>query len=114
MNPQVLAMIAAEKAKYDEVFESSTRGKSAYILSLMALEHGSGGALAAAKLLLSMEHEQPFDFTLLLKFDSTNRAHADVILKGYRPCEIWPSKWMDEEGLNGAELLEALAEKWNK
>ncbi len=92
----------------------SNRAHSAKALAEMAIEHSGGGSEAAAKLLLSMENETSFDFQLLLKFDTTNRAHADLVMMGYKPHELWPSIWMEEAGLNGKELMSLLKAKWAK
>ena len=102
---------AIERTK---ILEQSNRSHSALALANMALEHGSSSAKAAAKFLLSMEREEAFDFRLLLKFDSTNRAHADLLLMGYQAHELWPSRWMDEIGEDGAAIMQALADKWLK
>jgi hypothetical protein len=96
----------------NDVLRNSDRGKSAFILASMALEHGGDGSYAAANLLLAMEDGQDFDFRLLLKFDSANRAHADLVIMGYKAHEIWPSKWLDEIGENGDYILNKLREKW--
>lgn len=114
LSPQAVAILAKQQADYDKAALNSTRGQSALALAEMALEHGSGSAKAAAELLLSMEFESSFNFMELLTFDSTNRAHADVVMKGYRPCELWPSKWMDEEGQDGQAIINKLAAKWNR
>ena len=106
---KIMAQQAAQRA---EVMEKSNRARSALELANMALEHGGDGSHAAAMLLLAMETGKSFDFRLLLKFDSTNRAHADLVMMGYQPHHLWPSKWMDEIGVDGAEVMQNLAEKW--
>ena len=95
-----------------DVLNNSDRGQSAYALATMALEHMGGGAEAAAQLLLAMEYGKSFDFTLLLKFDSTNRAHADLVMQGYKAHELWPSKWMDAAGYHGIDIMDTLRDKW--
>lgn len=107
-------ILARQVAERNAVMESSNRGKSAHALATMALEHGSSSAHAAASLLLAMEHGKPFDFESLLSFDSTNRAHADLIMLGYKPHELWPSKWMNEEGYHGVDIMDALRDKWKE
>jgi len=113
MNNIALKKITAQQeAMRTEVIDNSNRAQSAFALAEMALEHSGDGSYAAATLLLAMENGNPFDFQLLLKFDSTNRAHADLVIMGYKPHELWPSKWMDGIGKNGVHVMTSLAEKW--
>ena len=104
-------VLAQEEGRRALVMNKSNRANSALALAEMALEHSGGSSEAAAKLLLSMEDEIAFDFRLLLTFDSTNRAHADIVMMGYRPHELWPSAWMEEAGLNGKEVMSLLKSK---
>lgn len=107
-------ILADQEAKRAEVMNKSNRSHSALALADMALEHHGDGSHAAARLLLAMEYGTGFDFRLLLKFDSTNRAHADLVMLGYKPHELWPSKWMDDIGKNGEKIMQQLADKWPK
>ncbi len=97
-----------------QVMDTSNRANSAWVLADMALEHDGSGSQAAAKLLLAMEYGTAFDFRLLLSFDSTNRAHADLVMLGYKSHELWPSKWMDDLGKDGEQIMKCLADKWRK
>lgn len=106
-------VLAKQEAERNKVLENSNRALSAFELATMALEHSGDGSHAAAKLLLSMEFGTGFDFMLLLKFDSTNRAHADLVMLGYKAHELWPSKWMDEIGENGTDIMKRLRDKWS-
>ena len=105
-------VMAEDAAKRAGVLDSSNRAQSALVLADMALQHGGDGSHAAAKLLLAMEHGKAFDFRLLLKFDSENRAHADLVIMGYQSHHLWPSKWMDEIGANGEQIMRDIFEKW--
>ena len=105
-------ILAQQEKERIEILEKSNRAHSALALAKMALEHSGGGSHAAAKLLLSMQHGTDFDFQLLLKFDTTNRAHADLVMMGYRAHEIWPSSWLDDIGENGADIMNKLSTKW--
>lgn len=106
------AYIAKQRKLYDDTRTNSTRGSAALVLANMALQHDSDSAHAAASLLLSMESCKAFDFRLLLKFDPKHRAYADTVVQGYVPHEIWPSKWIDEEGGDGETLMRQLSDKW--
>jgi|GEM_PF-2013585 len=105
-------IMAQQEQDRADILENSDRGGSAWELASMALRYSGSGSEAAAKLLLAMEHGKPFNFELLLRFDSTNRAHADLVLMGYRPHELWPSKWMNDAGIDGAGVMRDLLEKW--
>lgn len=100
-----------EQAKRTAVLESSTRGASAFHLASMAIEHSSSGAEAAARLLLSMEYGQPFNVQELYRLDSTNRAHAEIAIAGCVAHELWPSRWMNDEGFDG-DIMKQLRDKW--
>ena len=100
------------EAKRSSILNASSRGESAYILAKLALDHGSSSAEAAASLLLSMEHGRDFDFKKLLSFDTENRAHADLVMAGYKPHELWPSKWMDDAGYHGVDVMDTVRDKW--
>ena len=102
------------EAKRLEILKNSNRGKSAYVLACIALEHGSSSAEAAASLLLSMEDGKEFDFKKLLSFDTENRAHADLVIMGYKPHELWPSKWMSEAGYHGTDVIDTVRDKWRR
>ncbi len=104
--------MAQQTAERDQVINNSNRGLSAYALAIMALEHSSS-AQPAASLLLSMEDGKPFDFRGLLSFNATNRAHADLVMLGYKPHELWPSQWMNEVSYNGIDIIDALCDKWD-
>lgn len=103
-----------EAAKRAVVLESSTRGKSAFHLASQAIEHSGSGSEVAARLLLSMEYGLPFNVQNLYKLDSTNRAHAEIAIAGCVAHELWPSRWMDEEGFDGGEIMQQLHDKWQK
>jgi hypothetical protein len=100
-----------EAAKYQAVLSSSTRGQSAYHLATQAIEHSGGGAETAARLLLSMEYGSPFNMQNIYKFDSENRAHAEVAIAGCVAHELWPSRWMNDEGFDG-DIMKQLRDKW--
>lgn len=115
MSITIEEVIQAEEKKRSKVLETFNRATSAEALAHMALEHDGSGAECAARLLLAMEHEQPFNFTLLLNLDSTNRAHADLVLLGYKAHDLWPSKWMTAEGItNGKQLMADLKVEWEE
>ena len=105
-------IMARQEAEREGVLSNSDRGKSAYALASMALEHGSSSAHAAASLLIAMEDGKAFDFKCLLTFDSENRAHADLVMLGYKPHELWPSEWMNEAGYHGIDIMDSLRDKW--
>lgn len=105
-------IVARQEAEYNEVKDNSNRGKSANALAALALAGRSSGCRAAARLLLAMEKGHSFDFRELLRLDSTNRAHAEVIMQGYKPHHLWPSRWMDEEGFDGSAIMQEVAENW--
>lgn len=105
-------VMAEQASKRASVMNSSSRAQSALALAEMALKHGGDGSHAAAQLLLAMEHGKAFDFRLLLKFDSENRAHADLVLMGYQSHHLWPSKWMDEIGATGEQIMRDISDKW--
>ena len=112
-NISIEALLAYEEKKREKVLSEYDRATSAEFLALMALEHNGRGAECAAKLLLALENETSFDFTLLLSLDSANRAHADLVILGYKAHDIWPSKWMVNTGItNGEQLMADLKEKW--
>ncbi len=104
--------LAKQEQKRQEILNSFSRGRAAYDLANLALEHTSRSAEAAARLLLSMELDQPFDFKFLLRFDAENRAKADLVMAGYQPHNLWPSGWIDKEGFDGFEIIARLREKW--
>jgi len=83
------------------VMRSSDRALSALVLSRLALEHDCVGSYAAAILLIAMERGKTFDFRLLLKLDTENRAHADLVMRGYCAHDLWPSRWLNEIGYDG-------------
>jgi hypothetical protein len=101
-----------EAAKRDAVLASSTRGKSAYHLASQAIEHSGSGSEAAAQLLLSMEYGTPFNVQNLYKLDSENRAHAEIAIAGCVAHELWPSRWMNDEGFDGSAVMQKLRDKW--
>lgn len=101
-----------EAAKRDAVLANSTRGKSAYHLASQAIEHSGSGSETAAQLLLSMEYGTPFNVQNLYKLDSENRAHAEIAIAGCVAHELWPSRWMNDEGFNGSEVMQQLRDKW--
>lgn len=103
-----------EKENREAVLGLSDRGQSAFALAVMALEHGSSSAEAAARLLLSLEDGELFNLQTLVKFDSKNRAHADVVILGCQAHEYWPSQWMVDGGVDGVGIMERLREKWTK
>jgi len=103
-----------QEKKRQDILKVYNRGTSANELALMALNHNGSGSECAAKLLISMEYGHSFDFQLLLSLDTKNRTHADIIMQGYKPHELWPSKWMDEQGLNGADIMRKIKFKWTK
>lgn len=105
-------MIAEQVAERKAVLDSCDRSDSAKVLAEMAIHHSGSGAYAAAHLLMAMEYGTPFKFELLLSLDSTNRAHADIIIMGYRSHEVYPSLWMDEKGHKGSELIQSVRRKW--
>lgn len=100
-----------EAEKRAKVLASSTRGKSAHHLASMAIEHSGSGAVVAAQLLLSMEYGHPFNVQNLYKLDSENRAHAEVAIAGCVAHELWPSRWMNDEGFDG-DIMKQLRDKW--
>lgn len=104
--------IAEQKRKYDSVLSKSSRGQSAYQMAKMSIEHGGSSSAAAAALLLSLEHGRGFNVQDLIKFDSEYRAHAELIIAGCVPHELWPSNWMEEEGYEGKALMEQIRNKW--
>ena len=107
------AYIKRQQQQRQQVLSTLNRGMAAADLAEMSLEHGSNSAHAAATLLLAMEYERPYDLTLLMAFDTENRAKADLILMGYQPGQIFPSRWITEEaGKDGNELMTAVFEKW--
>lgn len=103
---------AREREKGAAILQSSSRGKSAFALASMALEHCGSGAETAARLLLSMEYGHPFNVQNLYRFDTENRAHAEVAIAGCVAHELWPSGWMDAEGFDGAGIMQQLRDKW--
>lgn len=109
---EIQKIMDAQEAQRAVVMDKSNRAHSALALATMALEHGGDGSHAAAQLLLAMERGTEFDFRLLLKFDTTSRAHADLVMMGYKSHHIWPSRWMDEIGENGNLIMENLATRW--
>lgn len=110
---EIQKIMDAQEAQRSEVMDKSNRAHSALALTTMALEHDGDGSHAAAQLLLAMEQGTAFDFRLLLKFDTTNRAHADLVMMGYKPHHLWPSRWMDEIGEDGNSIMKNLATKWS-
>ena len=102
-----------QAAKYQAVLSSSTRGKSAHHLATQAIEHSGGGSETAARLLLSMEYGTPFNMQNLCKLDSENRAHAEIAIAGCVAHELWPSRWMNDEGFDG-DIMKQLRAKWDK
>jgi hypothetical protein len=105
-------MLLEQQQQRDLVLSNSSRGLSALALAKWALDEGGDAGLAAAALLLSMELEKAFDFRLLLKLDSTNRAHADLIMQGYKPHQLWPSQWIGEVG-GDASLIKRVEEEYS-
>jgi hypothetical protein len=101
-----------EAAKREAVLTNSTRGKSAYYLASQAIEHSGSGSETAARLLLSMEYGLPFNVQNLYKLDSTNRAHAEIAIAGCVAHELWPSRWMNDEGFDGSAVMQRLRDKW--
>ncbi len=108
----IAKLMARQEQQRLQTLNSFNRGTAAIDLAELALNHYSSGAEAAAKLLLSMEHGEAFDFRMLIKLDTVNRAKADLIMAGYKPHELWPSKWMTEAGRNGRQIMEVLGSKW--
>lgn len=102
-----------EAEKRTTVLASSTRGQSAHHLACMAVEHCGSGAEVAARLLLSMEYGHPFNIQNLYKLDSENRAHAEIAIAGCVAHELWPSRWMNDEGFDG-DIMKQLRKKWQK
>lgn len=107
----VETLMAAQQNQRDQVIKNY-RGESAFALACLALEHDSGSAYAAASLLLAMENGKQFDFKCLLQFDIENRAHADLVMLGYKPHQLWPSIWMNELGYPGTNIMSTLRLKW--
>lgn len=103
-----------EAAKRAAVLNTSTRGKSAFHLASQAVEHSGSGSEVAARLLLSMEYGFPFNVQDLYKLDSENRAHAEIAIAGCVAHELWPSRWMNEEGFDGNGVMQQLRDKWQK
>ena len=110
-NVTIQKVMAQQAQERQAVLDNNTRGTSAHTLAQVALEQHGSGAVCAAKLLLSMEYSEKFDFELLLSLDTKNRAHADLVMLGYKSHELWPSKWMEEEGFNGREIMAAVRQK---
>lgn len=110
----IVAYQAKQTAIRMQILETSTRGKSAFALASMAIEHSGSGAHTAAKLLMSMEYGTPVNIQDLHRLDTTYRAHAEMALSGCIAHELWPSKWITEEGLaDGESLMEQLRKKWS-
>lgn len=101
-----------QKDQYMAVKNKNDRGHSAQVLTEMALKHNSGSAQAAAELILAMEYDWPYELSRLLRFDSTNRAHADVVLQGFQSCEGRPSQWITDNGAEGVALVRQLYMDW--
>lgn len=98
--------------KRNIVLAGSTRGKSAFHLAIQAIEHSGSGSETAARLLLSMEFGTPFNVQNLHKLDTENRAHAEVAIAGCVAHELWPSRWMTDEGFDGSDIMKQLKTKW--
>ena len=112
MSSLIAEITARQDALRHVVMEKSNRALSALALANVAIAHRGDGAHAAAELLLAMEHGKAFDFRLLLQFDTTNRAHADMMMMGYQAPHLWPSIWLDNIGAKGEEIMQAIVEKW--
>jgi len=105
-------IISREEKQRDDVMENSDRAYSAFALSRLAMEHDCDSSHAAARLLIAMERGEAFDFRLLLKFDSENRVHADLVIMGYCAHDLWPSRWLDGIGEDGSTIVKQLMDKW--
>ena len=104
--------LAKQRNLYSNTFAESNRALSAYHLAVMSLEHGSSSAATAASLLLSLEDGSKFNLQNLIKFDTVNRAHADLVILGCIAHDYSPSKWMTDAGYDGNELMDKLRQKW--
>ncbi len=109
---QIQQIMAEQEQQRQNVLKGTTPEKAAVELAQMALKHNGSGSEAAAMLLLSMEFQRPFDFTLLLKLDPFNRAKADLMMTRYKAHDLWPSVWMEDAGYNGKEIMQKLNAKW--
>ena len=105
--------LARQEQKRQKILDSFSRGKAAYDLATLAMDHSSKSAEAAARLLLSMEFDKPFNFKFLLRFDVENRAKADLLMAGYRTHDLWPSDWMYKEAIDGREIMGKVRNKWH-
>lgn len=106
--------LAEQRAKYDSIIASSDKSKSAYHLALQALEHGSGSASAAASLLLSLEYDYPMQIKHIMRFDSVNRAHAEILILACVGGDFEPSKWICALGHDGHKIMQEIEKKWRK
>lgn len=68
--------------------------RAALKLAQLAIGHGGCGSYAAARLLLDLEDDAAFNFSLLLSFDLQNRAMADILMLGFKPDVFSPAGWM--------------------
>ena len=111
-----MSSIALEMQRQKEeraaVLETSTRAESAYILARMAIDHSGSASEAAARLLLSLEYGQLFNLQQLLRFDTKNRAHAEIVIAGAVAHEMWPSQWMSDIDHDGAGIMQQVRNKW--
>lgn len=113
MNEVTIQQIMDEQQQdRDDVINNVSPQQAAFELAQMALEDDGSGAEAAARLLLDMEHGQAFNFRQLLSLDTRNRAKADLLMRHYMAYNIWPSRWMEEAGYNGKEIMVQLNAKW--
>jgi hypothetical protein len=97
----------------EDIMNTSNRGFSALALANLALSDAGDESEAAAVLLLSMEERKSFDFQQLLKLNPKYRAHADVVMLGYGPHALWPSRWIGGIGQD-CSIIERIAQEWNK
>lgn len=85
------------------------RAKSAQHLAKLALSGEGSGSAAAARLLLSLQFNEPFNLQDLIRLDSVNRAHAETVILGIEPSDIWPAAWFE----NGSDILNQIKAEWS-
>ena len=111
---QIKQIMDEQQQQRDAVLNNVSPQQAAFELAQMALKHGGSGAESSARLLLDMEHGQPFNFRMLLSLDTENRAKVDLILMHYMAHNIWPSAWINEAGHDGDSMMLQLAKKWGR
>ncbi|WP_152554247.1 hypothetical protein [Endozoicomonas elysicola] len=112
LEERVHAINTVNAERRELTLRNFTRETAAVDLAQMSLMHSGSGAQAAAKLLIAMEYGKPFEFQMLLSLDYENRAKADLMIEGYLPHDLWPSRWMSSAGVDGQGLMEKVFDKW--